>query len=85
MFTDLVEMRLFLKRVCNLLPEYTHQTTDRALLKAKEGFIAMQRETLRKRLAADVEIKVRSKDSSMRTIQPVLCSTVKCERSQQQL
>lgn len=60
MFNDLEEFRIFVKRVCNLLPEYTTEITNESLKRTKDDYYAMQRATHRKRLAADVEIKLRS-------------------------
>jgi hypothetical protein len=58
MFPDIEDFRVFVKRVCNLLPEYSKDISPKSLRKVKEDYIAMQRDTLRKRLSADVEIKV---------------------------
>lgn len=58
MFWDLYDFRMFVKRARSLLPEYTHEVDARVLEKARRAFVDMQRDTQRKRLAADVEIQV---------------------------
>jgi hypothetical protein len=58
MFGDIEDFRVFVKRASNLLPEYSKDITPASLRKVKEDYIAMQRDTMRKRLSADVEIKV---------------------------
>jgi hypothetical protein len=59
MFEDNDQFRTFFRRQDNFLPKMFHQYNKRSLAKAKEEFIAFQRETQRKCLAGDLEIKLR--------------------------
>jgi hypothetical protein len=60
MFEDLEQFRLFIKAAKNLLPEKTFEVHTQSLMYAQQEFYHMQRETKRKRLSADVEIKLRA-------------------------
>lgn len=60
MYEDLDEMALFVRRAESLLPEKLVDCTPNNLLKVKNSFEEMQRETTRVRLSADVEIKLRA-------------------------
>jgi|LauGreSBDMM110SN_4_FD.fasta_scaffold13742_1 hypothetical protein len=60
MFDDLMEFNYFVKRAGTLLPEKTEDITEDSLLKTKQAFLQMRKDTYKKRLAADVEIKLRS-------------------------
>ena len=53
-------MALFVRRAESLLPEKLVDCTPNNLLKVKNSFEEMQRETTRVRLSADVEIKLRA-------------------------
>lgn len=60
MYNDVDEFSLFVRRADSLLPDKMKECTPKNLLKVKENFEEMQRQTTRKRLAADVEIKLRA-------------------------
>ena len=60
MYTVLDEFILFVRRADSLLPDKMVECTPRRLQKVKENFEQMQRDTLRQRLSADVEIKLRA-------------------------
>lgn len=58
MFPDLDDYRLFVRRANTLIPDAIDEATPERLRKARDEFHSMQASTKRKRLAADVEIKV---------------------------
>lgn len=58
MFDNLDDFRVFVKRASNLLPECSDDITEASLRMVKGKFFEMKQETLRKRLSADVEMKV---------------------------
>jgi len=60
MYGNVDEFSLFVRRADSLLPDKTKECTPVNLMKVKENFEGMQRQTTRKRLAADVEIKLRA-------------------------
>ena len=60
MYSNVDEFSLFVRRADSLLPDKMRDCTPKNLLKVKEAFEEMQRQTTRKRLAADVEIKLRA-------------------------
>jgi len=60
MYGNVDEFSLFVRRADSLLPDKLKECTPSHLLKVKENFEEMQRQTTRKRLAADVEIKLRA-------------------------
>ncbi len=59
-YTNVDEFSLFVRRADSLLPDKTKDCTPANLLRVKENFEEMQRQTTRKRLAADLEIKLRA-------------------------
>jgi hypothetical protein len=59
MFDDNSEFRTFFRRQDNFLPKLFNQYNKRSLSHARDEFIAFQRETQRKCLAGDLEIKLR--------------------------
>ena len=60
MYQDLEEFSLFVRRADSLLPDKINECTPNNLKRVKDSFEEMQRQTTRKRLAADVEIKLRA-------------------------
>jgi len=60
MYGNVEEFSLFVRRADSLLPDKMKECTPGNLLRVKENFEEMQRQTTRKRLAADVEIKLRA-------------------------
>lgn len=60
MYTDLVDFKLFVRSADNLLPDRMADINPRALERVKAAFAAMQRDTHRQRLSADVEIRLRN-------------------------
>ncbi len=60
MYSNIDEFSLFVRRADSLLPDKMKECTPTNLLRVKENFEEMQRQTTRKRLAADVEIKLRA-------------------------
>ena len=58
MFSNLVDFRMFLKRADNFLPKIFSQFDAETLLRSKETFFSFQKDSQRKCLAADLEIKV---------------------------
>lgn len=58
MFVNLVDFRMFLKRAENFLPKAFSQFDTESLLRSKEAFLTFQKDSQRKCLAADLEIKV---------------------------
>jgi hypothetical protein len=58
-FTDLEEMKIFVRRVDKLLPHAIDEVHDGSMLEAREAFHKLRDDTTRQRLAADVEIKLR--------------------------
>ena len=60
MYTDLVDFKLFVRSADNLLPERMADITPKSLERVKGAFSAMQRDTHRQRLSADVEIRLRN-------------------------
>lgn len=60
MFPILDEFQIFIRRANTLLPEKFDLVNDSALEMAKSKFVSMQRETQRKRMSAEVEIRLRN-------------------------
>ncbi len=60
LFPILDEFKMFVRRATALLPEKRVEITDRSLEKTKQKFYAMQRDTERKRMSADVDIVLRN-------------------------
>lgn len=58
MFENLADFRMFLRRADNFLPDKFEKFDITSLKASKVAFISFQRDAQRKRLAADVEIKV---------------------------
>lgn len=60
MFINLVDFRMFLRRADNFLPKSFSQYDVESLLKSKEAFLSFQKDSQKKCLAADLEIKART-------------------------
>lgn len=59
-FPSLEEFKMFVRRGISLFPDRIQAVDDIALEMSKKKFYAMQRETKRKRMAADVDIVLRN-------------------------
>lgn len=59
-FDDLTDLGQFVRRVGKFLPSRVHELQPDSVSKAKEGFLQMKRDTNRKRLSGEVEIKLRA-------------------------
>ena len=59
MFPDLKDFQYFVKRAMTMLPEKSSDINEISLQITKDKFYNMRKDTHRKRLAADVEIKLR--------------------------
>lgn len=60
MFPNFDDFKLFVRRANTLIPESTDLINHEVLVEAKFQFLKMKDDTKRKRLAADVEIKLRN-------------------------
>lgn len=58
MFVSTVDFRMFLRRADNFLPKLFTQFSKESLENSKVSFVNFQRDSQRKRLSADLEIKV---------------------------
>jgi len=59
MFPDIMDFRLFVRRADTLLPPASTDINPKSLQRTKDSFYSLQRDALKQRLAADVEIKLR--------------------------
>ena len=59
-FTELIDFKLFVRRVDKLLPKTIDDVNNLTIEKAKKMFYDLRDDTLRHRLSADVEIKIRA-------------------------
>jgi hypothetical protein len=59
-FTELIDFKLFVRRVDKLLPKTIDDVNNLTIQKAQKMFYDLRDDTLRHRLSADVEIKIRA-------------------------